>query len=90
MTFEHWTFPNAKLQDLHKKLCVQVFIFIVVFEKLSVYRGCQKNVPLHKRFFVTTTYAAIPYFGKKYEKRYKNHILLKPRILQFVFPENKL
>ena len=23
----------------------------------------QKNVPLYKRYFVTTTYAAVPYFG---------------------------
>ena len=30
---------------------------------LTEYSGCQKNVPLHKRFFVTTTYAANPYFG---------------------------
>jgi hypothetical protein len=27
------------------------------------YSGCQKNVQVLKRFFSTTTYAAIPSFG---------------------------
>jgi len=30
---------------------------------VRLYRGCLKNVPLYKRFFATTTYAAIPYSG---------------------------
>ncbi len=29
----------------------------------ELYSGCQKNVPVFKRFFSTTTYAAIPQFG---------------------------
>ena len=28
-----------------------------------LYSDCQKDVPLYGRLFVTTTYAAIPYFG---------------------------
>jgi hypothetical protein len=32
---------------------------------VELYSDCQKNVPLYERFFVTTTYAAIPYFGAK-------------------------
>jgi hypothetical protein len=27
---------------------------------IGFYSGCQKNVPVFKRFFSTTTYAAIP------------------------------
>ena len=32
-------------------------------ESIQLYRGCQKNGPYHERFFVTNTYAAIPYSG---------------------------
>ena len=31
--------------------------------KRLAYSGCQKNVLVFKRFFSTTTYAAIPYLG---------------------------
>jgi len=27
------------------------------------YSGCQKNAPLFERFFATTTYTSLPYFG---------------------------
>ena len=27
------------------------------------YSGCQKNVPLFERFFATTAYTSLPYFG---------------------------
>ena len=40
----------------------------------GIYSGCQKNVPVFKRCFSTTTYTAIPYFGTSehyYGKRYK-------------------
>jgi hypothetical protein len=30
---------------------------------MAAYSGCQKNVPVFKRFFSTTTYAAIPSLG---------------------------
>jgi hypothetical protein len=29
----------------------------------SFYSGCQDNVPIGERYFVTTTYAAILFFG---------------------------
>jgi hypothetical protein len=35
------------------------------------YSGCQKNVPIAGRFFVTTTYAAIIFPEHIYDKRYK-------------------
>jgi len=43
------------------------------FESLSLdlilfFSGCQKDVPVFKRFFSTTTYTAIPYFGTSFWK----------------------
>jgi hypothetical protein len=38
--------------------------------RLSAYSGCQNNVPIVGRYFVTTTYAAIFFSENDYDKRY--------------------
>jgi len=52
---------------------------------IGLYSGCQKNVPIFKRFFYNRTpvYAAIPQlrnFEHYYEKRYK----IKLRLLTII------
>ena len=54
--------------DLSLKCCLGYFISRGKYcytIHVALHNDCQINVPLYKRYFVTTTYAAIPYFGTK-------------------------
>ncbi|MDX2446509.1 MAG: hypothetical protein QNK29_04830, partial [Desulfobacterales bacterium] len=59
---------------------------------LSLYRGCQKNVPIEDRFSATNPYVAILFSEHYYDKRYKivETILFYATLSLFLRPKNFL